>query len=121
MAFARLYLDEDLYRGVAEGLRRRGFDVLTTIEAGRSGAGDQEQLRFAVEEGRAVVTFNRGHFAQLHADYVAGGRRHYGIIVSAQAHIGPVVRALARLLSAHDAVEIENRLIWLDVRPSSVD
>ena len=42
----RLYLDEDVYQGVALGLRRRGFDVLTTVEAGRRGASDQEQLHF---------------------------------------------------------------------------
>jgi len=115
VALPRLYLDEDVYGGVAQGLRRRGFDVLTTFEAGRSGAGDEEQLQFAVEQGRAIATFNRGHFARLHADYQTAGRRHHGIIVSAQASIGPVVRALARLLSSHDPLQIENRLIWLDV------
>lgn len=29
MGRARVYLDEDVYAGVAAGLRRRGFDVLT--------------------------------------------------------------------------------------------
>lgn len=116
MAQAPLYLDEDVYGGVAQGLRRRGFDVLVTIEAGRGEANDEEQLRFAVKQGRVLVTFNRGHFARLHAEYQAAGRRHCGIVVSAQAGIGPVVRALARLLSTNDAAQIENRLIWLDVR-----
>ena len=50
---ARLYLDEDVHAAVASGLRRRGHDVLTTVEAGRSGATDLEQLSFAASEERA--------------------------------------------------------------------
>ena len=32
------YLDEDVYAGVAAGLRRRGYDVRTAVEAGRLGS-----------------------------------------------------------------------------------
>ena len=113
MTRARLYLDEDVYGGVAQGLRRRGFDVLTTAEADHGAASDEEQLRFAVAEGRTLMTFNRGDFARLHAEYLAAGRQHPGIVVSEQAGIGPVVRALARLLSTTDVAQLANRLSWL--------
>jgi hypothetical protein len=56
----RLYLDEDVHHAVATGLRRRGHDVLTTIEAGRSGRSDTEQLDFAIQENRCLFSFNRG-------------------------------------------------------------
>ena len=45
MSEVRLYVDEDAgENAVVQGLRARGFDVLTTIEAHRCGATDQDQL-----------------------------------------------------------------------------
>ena len=109
----RLYLDEDVQLAVAAGLRRRGHDVLTTVEAGRGGSSDEEQLRFAISAKRCLFTFNRGHFAELHARVVASGEHHWGIIVSPQLHIGRTVRALAALLSRHPDTELHDKLVWL--------
>lgn len=108
----RLYLDEDVFAGVAVGLRRRGFDLLTTVEAGRRGATDEEQLAHAVAEGRALFTFNRGDFAALHAQRLAASEHHHGI-VSPQRAIGTVVRLLSVLLSTHSRSDLCDRLIWL--------
>ena len=116
MSRPKIYLDEDVYAAVALGLRRRGFDVLTTFEAGRRSSSDGDQLRFASAEGRVLVTFNRGDFARLHAKCVASGDRHSGIIVSRQASIGSVVKALAKLLGAADAAGLANRFLWLSPR-----
>ena len=113
----RVYLDEDVYHAVAVGLRRRGFDVLTTVEAGNRGKGDDEQLRFATAERRVLVTFNRGHFARLHSEYLASGSQHFGIVVSTQDRIGPVVRALAGVLAGGDSAAFRNRFVWLQTRP----
>jgi hypothetical protein len=111
----QVYLDEDVHSAVAAGLRRRGFDVLTTLEAGRSGTSDGEQLSFATGERRVLVTFNRGDFARLHAEYASSGRIHAGIVVSRQAAAGPVVRSLANLLGTRDLAEFIGTLFWLDV------
>ena len=116
MAPPNIYLDEDVYQAVALGLRRRGYDVLTTAEAGRRACHDEDQLRFAAEQQRILITFNRGHFARLHGEWTASGRHHAGIIVSAQAGIGPVVRSLARVMAA-DAASFADRLIWLPTDP----
>ena len=43
--FAELYLDEDVSALVAELLRARGFDALTTHEAGRKGAKTESSWR----------------------------------------------------------------------------
>jgi hypothetical protein len=77
-------LDEDVYHAVAIGLRRRGFDVLTTYEARRQGTSDEMQLRFAAAEGRAIFTFNRGDFARLHGAFLARAEHHYGIVLARQ-------------------------------------
>lgn len=110
-----MYCDEDVHAAVAAGLRRRGFDVVTTVEAGRSGTSDERQLELAASEGRVLVTFNRGDFARLHAGYLRQGRPHAGIVVSRQAEAGAVVRALAKLLGSKDASELDDTLFWLAI------
>jgi predicted nuclease of predicted toxin-antitoxin system len=95
----RVYLDEDVHAGVAAGLRRRGYDALTTIDAGRSGADDAEQLAFAISQARCLFTFNRGDFVTLHRQVLAAGEHHSGILLCRQVPVGTAVRALVSLLS----------------------
>ncbi len=113
MASPLIYLDEDVYFGLARGLRRRGFDVLTTVEAGRMGTTDEEQLLFAASNERAIFTFNRGDFVQLHTEFLSRGDSHYGIIVSRQLPVGTVVKGLCALLSSYSQESLRNQLLWL--------
>jgi hypothetical protein len=66
---ARLYANENFPLPAAEALRELGHDVLTTVEAGKSGQAvpDAEALAFATAEGRVLITLNRKHFIRLHA------------------------------------------------------
>jgi hypothetical protein len=48
--FIALYLDEDVDVLLAELVRSRGYDVLTTQEAGQIRNSDPEQLAFAVSQ-----------------------------------------------------------------------
>ena len=52
----RFHLDENVHLAIASGLRRRGIDVTTSKEAGLIGASDSEQLSYAWQEGRVLVT-----------------------------------------------------------------
>jgi predicted nuclease of predicted toxin-antitoxin system len=52
----RFHLDEHVPHAIAEGLRRRGIDVTTTVEAGLRSATDDVHLAYAVEQRRVVVT-----------------------------------------------------------------
>jgi hypothetical protein len=52
----KFYLDENVANAVAEGLRHRGIDVITTPEAGHKGWNDLDQLTFALSEQRVLVT-----------------------------------------------------------------
>lgn len=65
---ARLYSDEDFSFPVIEELRKLGHDVLTAQEAGHGNQGisDSRVLAFAIASDRAVLTFNRRHFINLH-------------------------------------------------------
>lgn len=109
----RLYLDEDVFSAVALGLRRRGFDVLTTVEAANRECSDLEQLELAVAERRCLFTFNRGDFANLHTRRIASGQHHFGIVVAPQMPIGQAVRLLAHFLASRSADDLRDQLIWL--------
>ena len=52
----RFHLDEHINPAVADGLRRRGIDVTTTIEAGLGGAKDSAHIVFARSQQRVIVT-----------------------------------------------------------------
>ena len=116
MSEARLYIDEDACEAaVVKGLRARGIDVLTTIEADRHGADDPDQLTFAAEQGRAIYTFNVRHFAQLHSRWLSQGLEHHGIIVLCDQDltIGEKIRRLAELIGTITAEELINRMEYL--------
>ena len=76
---ARLYSNENFPLGIVERLRAGGHDVLMAQQAGNSGRGvpDDEVLRFATGESRAVITHNRLHFFRLHRETEG---RHSGIV-----------------------------------------
>jgi hypothetical protein len=59
----RLYIDEDaMARALVTGLRARGVDVTTVLEAGMSEQDDMAQLEYASQHGRVLYTFNVGGF-----------------------------------------------------------
>jgi hypothetical protein len=96
-----LYLDEDAQRtSLVRALRARQIDVLTANEAEKVGLSDAAQLAFAISQNRAIFTFNRGDFVQLHTEFLHQNRTHSGIIVSDQLEIGVVIRRLLKLLDA---------------------
>ncbi len=57
------YLDEDtMARALVQGLRARGVDVATPLEAGMMGKSDRAQLELASARERVLYTFNVGDF-----------------------------------------------------------
>ncbi|MDI6793435.1 MAG: DUF5615 family PIN-like protein [bacterium] len=111
--FARLYLDEDVHKQLANALRLRGFDVLSVHEVWHAGLNDTQQLDYAVTEKRAIVTFNVADYVKLNKQYLTSDREHYGIIVSAQLPVGEMLRRLLGLLNKFTAGELKNNLWWL--------
>ena len=64
-----LFIDEDyMRRSLVRNIRAGGIDVLTTAEAGRRGAPDDQQLEFAAAQGRTVYSCNLGDFARIYAN-----------------------------------------------------
>ena len=112
----RLYVDEDaMARALVRGLRARGVDVTTVLDAGMSEQDDMTQLKYATEHGRVLYTFNVRHFCQLHAQYMAQGKSHAGIIVVFRQRyaIGEQLRRLLPLINMKSAEEMRNDLHFL--------
>jgi len=109
-----LYLDEDSSRHqLIWALRARGFDVLTSFEAGMNAQTDDAQLGLAASEGRLLLTANVRDFAQIHWDWLCQGRTHSGIMLVPQQRYstGEIVRRLLR--AAASGVETISGLYYL--------
>jgi len=115
--FIRLYLDRHVITRLAEDLVQRGFDCITTQEAGNDSASDEEQLAFAASQSRAILTFNIRDFAALQNQWAREGRGHAGIVVSRQfstRQYGVLLSRMLRLLEQMSADEIVSNFMHLE-------
>jgi hypothetical protein len=113
MARISLYLDEHVQIGLAEALRTRGVDVLTTQAAGKIGVSDLEQLNFAAASSRTLFSYNIRHFAKIHYDWMKLKRPHGGIILSDELTIGVALRRIMKLYFSLNSGDMKNRLEYL--------
>lgn len=106
----RFFADQHYPGPVVQGLRRRGIDVLTAQEAGRCEIADPEQLSFAQNEGRVMLTFD-SDFVALHRS----GASHAGIAwcPATKYSIGELVKVLVLLHGVMSASEMVNDLEYL--------
>lgn len=95
---------------VANGLRRRGVDVLTAHEAGRHGFPDDEQLTFAAQQGRVMVTMDSDYIALS-----AQGTPHAGIAYAKpdSLSIGEWVQSLILIYDVLDSDDMNDHIEYL--------
>ena len=108
--FVRLYFDRHIMTRLAVDLRERGFDVLTPEEARKDTASDEDQLAFAANEGRSILSFNIRDFAPLHEQWAAANRPHAGIVASRQLGSRQYGIFLGRMVRFLDHVTAEEML-----------
>ena len=106
----KFYFDEHLPQAVADGLERRGVDVLTAQAAGRRALPDDEQLAFAWQQGRVMVTMD--------SDYIvlaAQGTLHAGIAYAKpnSRSIGQLIRELRLIHEVLTPAEMEGHIEYL--------
>ena len=118
MAKIRLLIDEDVSKGpqLAAALRRRGFDAVAIQEVNKMGISDEELLRFASKERRALLTFNIKDFVWYAQKWYEEGREHWGIIVSVHLtgrQFRELLRCTLNLLNTLKAEELYNTVRFL--------
>jgi len=86
----KIYTDEHISKAIIIGLRKRGVDVLSVHETGMYAATDTQHLQMARNEGRILLTRDKG-FLRLNAERVV----HSGIVYARHGlSIGEIIRGL---------------------------
>lgn len=109
----KLFLDEHIWQGLTGALRQLGCDVLHVCDADRAGMDDADQLAFAAEQGRSILTYNVKHFVPLANLWYEAGRDHAAIILSEQLEPGELLRRVKNLLATVSAEEMVNAVRFL--------
>lgn len=118
----RLVLDEHFSFRIAEELRKGGFDVLAVAErAELRRMSDEDLLRWAHANERAVLTESVQDFLPIHGQFLNQGEPHSGIVLTSPhrfprstAGIGMLVKALSRLLQErHNERAMQSDVCWL--------
>lgn len=75
----KFYSNENFPMDIVMELRRLGYDVLTSYDAGQANQGipDEDVLTFATQQERVVITLNREDFIALQCSYIS----HNGIVI----------------------------------------
>ena len=106
----RFHLDEHVHPAIASGLRRRGIEVTTTIEAGLRGENDERHIAFALAQSRVIVTHD-DDFLALHSQ----GADHAGIAYCHEGSrtIGEMLRGLLLMHECLEPGEMRRRVEFL--------
>ena len=110
MGKVKIYLDEDVRPILADILRERGYDTISTLESKMIGSTDKAQMDFAIQEERAILTHNIKDFVQMHRVYQD---KHYGIILSEQISLKELLRRILRFLAQTKSNKVKGQIIWL--------
>jgi Domain of unknown function (DUF5615) len=112
----RLYLDEDTVDDdLVKALKGRGIDIFTAYDAGMAKFLDEQQLKYAAEQGRVLYSFNIKDYFALHTHFLEQGQSHAGIILAQQKRysIGEQTRRILKLMAARSAEEMVDQVEFL--------
>lgn len=97
----KFYTDEHVSKALVNGLRQRGVDVLTVVEASMLGASDEEHLAYAKREERVLFSQD-DDFLRLHA----AGATHAGLVYTRQQT--PIGESILSLMLIHELMRPED-------------
>lgn len=74
---------------------------------------DAEQLRYAAENGLAIVSMDRRDFELLAKEYFYSGREHCGIFLVADNSAQVIAQRLSDFLDLNTADEMLDQIVYL--------
>jgi predicted nuclease of predicted toxin-antitoxin system len=113
----RLFMDEHIKSAVTNGLRKRGFDVLTAQDDGSDGLSDAQHLDRATFLGRVFVTQDEDLLAEG-ARRQSAGVVFMGIIYGHQMDltIGQMISELELVAYCLEQSEIRDQIYYIPLR-----
>ncbi len=113
----RFYMDHQVRLAVADGLRRRGVDVLTAYEDGAARLSDKRIFERAAELGRIVFTHD-DDFLALADRWRQAGRSFSGLVYAHQLQVtvGKAIQDLELIAKASNTEDMRNRVEYLPLR-----
>jgi hypothetical protein len=110
-------MDHHIHSAITDGLRRRGIDVLTVFEDGRSEAYDDELLKRAIELGRVFVSQDYD-LLRITRQWQHTGRVFAGVAFGIQEDldIGGAIEYLELIAHAMTSDEMRNRVEFIPSR-----
>lgn len=113
----RLFMDEHVKSAVTDGLRQRGYDVLTAQEDHSDGLSDSDQLDRATFLGRVFVSQDEDLLAEGSRRQLAG-TDFAGIIYGHQLDltIGPMISELETVAYCLEESEIRGQIYHIPLR-----
>ena len=109
----KLYLDESVSTILATILTQHGIDCQTAREAVHLGASDEDQLGYATQAGRAILTHDTRDFLRLAKEWRETGRSHGGIILSHQLPLRTLTQRVRAFLLSYRSADLTNQVLWL--------
>jgi predicted nuclease of predicted toxin-antitoxin system len=103
----KYYLDEDLSPKIARLLRKQGIDCTSAHEVEMLQASDLEQLQFAAQEKRCLVTKNRDDFISLTIRFFNDHLPHYGVLIVPDSIPGDRFSVIAKALAGYSQLHPE--------------
>ena len=101
----KLLLDEHYSPSIAEQLRKRRHDVVAAAAIPELVHRDDAAiLAWATQHGRAIVTENASDYLELHHDYLARSKGHFGIVLTSARRFPRRRAAIGRLVTGLDAL-----------------
>jgi len=108
------HLDENLTSRIATSLRSRDIDCTTSKDADLLSHVDDDQLAYAIETGRVLITRD-SDFVGIHSRVLDQNKHHPGIIYWAnrKKHFGTIVKEIDAMALEMTDEEFRDRLIFL--------
>lgn len=107
-----IYADENVWQPVADGLRRRGWDVTTTLDENTLGYSDAEHLQYAADRGWILLTFDDDFLSLVEAK--SNPPSHSGIVFISQHRkdVGEIVRRVDTALERHADRDLSGEVVY---------
>ena len=107
-------MDHHVPAAIADGLRRRGVDVLTAYEDGAAELDDPDLLSRTTQLGRVLFSQDRDLLV-LAARWLQAGRNFSGLVYAHQLNvtIGEAVRDLTLIAQVLDPEDMQNHVEFI--------